>query len=292
MRDLESLNFSNRDLRNRSFRGKNLNGVNFSGADIRGCDFSRAQLVAANFERVRAGQTRRQIVPPILSAGILAIVSANGVAQLAFASLGQTPAQPAWFSVVLLHLFSGIAGGGAASRALLGFNARAGSFKARAGQFGMYLGGICSAALVMFFYAGSFSGNSSQVAIAGAMIGAGLMAILGVVARQQMAIPSLAMGAVAAYGFSFLSWTVAATCFITERQTWGLCLGALSCLYVWFVVCALRTIGHDISQRIGTSFRGADITQAQFERAQLPHTDFSRAVGRPQDSSASPMSQG
>lgn len=278
MRDSDSLNFSNRDLRNRSFRGKNLNSANFSGADIRGCDFSRAQLVAANFERARAGQTQRQRVLPILSAGILAIVSANGIAQLAFASLGQTPAQSAWFSVVLLHLFAAVAGVGAASRALLGFNSRA-------GQIGMYLCGCCSAALVAFFYTGSFSGNSSQAAIAGAIIGAGLMAILNFFARQQMAIPSLTMGAVAAYGFSFLSWTVATTCFLTERHIWGLCAGGLSCLYVWFIVCALRTIGYEISQQIGTSFRSADLTHARFDQANLQNTDFSRVVGHCQSSS-------
>jgi hypothetical protein len=275
MRDSDSLNFSNRDLRNRSFRGKNLNGVNFSGSDIRGCDFSRAQLVAANFEHARAGATRRQLVPPILIAGILAIASANGVAQLAFASLGQTPAQPAWFSVVVLHLFAAVAGVGAASRAFLGFHSRA-------GQIGMYLGGICAAALVTFFYGGSFSGNSSQVAIVGAIVGAGLMAILSLVARRQMSIPSLTMGAVAAYGFSFLSWTVATTCFFTGRYMWGLGLGALSCLYVWFVVCALRTIGYEISHRIGTSFRGADITDAQFDQAHLQQADFSGVLGRGQ----------
>jgi hypothetical protein len=274
MNDLDPLNFSNRDLRNRSFRGKNLNGVDFSGADIRGCDFSYSRLVGANFERARAGQTSRQVLPPLLIAGILALVSANGVARLIFASLGQTPAQASWFSVMMLHIFSGVSGIGSASRVLLGLDSRV-------GKVAMYLSGICSGALMTFFYAGSYSGNNSQTAIAGAIVGAGFVAILNLIVRRPMAILVLAMGAVAAYGFSFLIWTVASACFSTERYEWGICSGALSLVYVWFVICSLRTIGHEISQLIGTSFQGADITNTQFDQADLKNTDFSRVIGHP-----------
>ncbi|MEQ9237237.1 pentapeptide repeat-containing protein [Coleofasciculus sp. E2-BRE-01] len=56
------LNLTNQDLRNRSFKGQNLNGADFSGSDIRGCDFSYASLKGANFERVKVGQTLRQII--------------------------------------------------------------------------------------------------------------------------------------------------------------------------------------------------------------------------------------
>lgn len=275
MNDVDPLNFSNRDLRNRSFKGKSLNGADFSGADIRGCDFHHAQLVAANFERVRAGQTSRQLLPPLLIAGILALLAANGSARLIFAALGQTPAQASWVSVVVLHIFLGVAGAGAASWGLLGLDSRA-------GRLGMDLSGLCSGALTAFFYAGSAADNHSQAAIAGAVAGAGLVGILRLIDRRPTALAILAMGAVAAYGFAFLIWTVAITCLNTQRYGWGLGLGAFSLGYVWFAVCSLRAISPAISQLIGTSFRGADLTNARFDQANLKNTDFARATGRPE----------
>lgn len=274
MDDLNSLNFSNRDLRNRSFRGKNLNRANFSGSDIRGCDFSYSQLVEANFERAKAGQTIRQVLPVILLSVIFALVSANGVSRLAFAALGQTPEQSAWSSVVILHLFAGVAGIGAASRVLLGLDSKI-------GKVGMYLSGLCSGALTGFFYAGNYSGLNVQVAIAGAVAGAVLVAVLSWFVRKPMVVLILAMGAVAAYGFAFLIWTVAIACLNTQRYLSGFGLGALSLGSVWCVVCSLRAAGYEIRQVIGTSFQGANITNARFDGASLKNTDFSRVIGFP-----------
>jgi uncharacterized protein YjbI with pentapeptide repeats len=274
MGDLGSLDFSNQDLRNRSFRGRNLNGADFRGSDIRGCDFSGAQLVGANFERARTGQTRRQGFLPLVVTGACALALAYGLAQMIFAALGQTPEQPTWISVVMLHIFSGVAGAGSASGALLGW-------LSRAGWAGMYLSGVCSAALTGFFYVGSYFDQSLEAAIAGAVAGAILTAILGLTVRRQIGILFPAMGAVAAYGFSFLMWTTAIAHLNAAQYVWGFCLGALSLVYVGFVICSLRGIGHGISQLMGTSFRGADITNAQFDQANLGKADFSGVRGRP-----------
>lgn len=59
------LHYANRDLRNCSFREQDLTGADFSGSDIRGCDFSKTMLTGANFERVRTGQTLKQLVAQI-----------------------------------------------------------------------------------------------------------------------------------------------------------------------------------------------------------------------------------
>ena len=275
MKDQNSPNFSNQDLRNRSFRSKALNEVDFSGSDIRGCDFSQAQLVAARFDRARTGQTNRQIFPPILVSGIFAFALAQGAAQLIFASLGQAPSQSAWVSSVILHLFLGGAATGAASPMVLGFNSRV-------GRLGIYLSGLFSGALTLFFYAGSYFNNNSQAAIVGVVAGAGLMAALSWVARRPMAVSILAMGAVAAYGFAFLTWTTAIAYLTAKHYGLGLGLGAISLAYGWVAVCSVGGMGQAISQLIGTSFRGADLTNAQFEQANLKNTDFSKAIGRPQ----------
>ncbi|MBD2615856.1 pentapeptide repeat-containing protein [Nostoc punctiforme FACHB-252] len=47
--------FSHQNLRGRSFKGENLAGANFSHADIRGTDFSGANLTRANFHKAKAG---------------------------------------------------------------------------------------------------------------------------------------------------------------------------------------------------------------------------------------------
>ncbi|MEP0903296.1 pentapeptide repeat-containing protein [Nodosilinea sp. FACHB-13] len=273
MGGLDSLDFSNRDLRNRSFRGRNLSGADFRGSDIRGCDFGQAQLVGANFERARTGQTRRQVFLPLMVAGAFALALAYGLSQMVFGALGQTPEQSAWMSVVMLHIFAGVAGTGSASRALVGRDVSA-------SRAGLYLSGVCSAALAGFFYLGSYFDQNLKAAIAGAIAGASLAIVFSLMAKKPMRVFIPAMGAIAAYGFSFLIWTAAIAHLSARQYIWGVCLGALSLVYVWFAICSLRAVGHGVSQLIGTSFRGANLTNAQFDQGNLKNTDFSKAIGR------------
>ncbi|MGH7998807.1 MAG: pentapeptide repeat-containing protein, partial [Brasilonema sp.] len=49
--------FQRANLRGEDFRGKNLAGANFSYADIRGVNFSHAVLIGANFRNAKAGLT-------------------------------------------------------------------------------------------------------------------------------------------------------------------------------------------------------------------------------------------
>lgn len=195
----------------------------------------------ANVARTRTRLTRRPVLPHIILAGIVALVAANAVARLAFAALGQTPAQPAWFSVVMLHLFTGIAGAGAASRVILGLNSRAGTV-------GMYGSGLCSGALIGFFYVGDYFNRSVQAAIAGAIAGAVLVVLFSWVARRPMAGFIPVMGAIAAYGFAFLIWTTAVAYLTTGQYAWGLGLGSVALAYVGFIVAALHTAKHELSQ--------------------------------------------
>jgi uncharacterized protein YjbI with pentapeptide repeats len=54
--------YSGQNLRGRSFKGQNLAGVNFSYADIRGADFSNANLIGANFSNAKAGLQKRWVI--------------------------------------------------------------------------------------------------------------------------------------------------------------------------------------------------------------------------------------
>ncbi|BAY87670.1 rfrA pentapeptide repeat-containing protein (plasmid) [Calothrix parasitica NIES-267] len=67
-----SLDFSNRNLQGCSFRGQNLTGANFTGSDIRGCDFQDTLLREAKFENTKAGLQNHQ---SLLSSGISILLS-------------------------------------------------------------------------------------------------------------------------------------------------------------------------------------------------------------------------
>ncbi|MCP6761900.1 MAG: pentapeptide repeat-containing protein [Fischerella sp. CENA71] len=69
------LDFSSQNLRGRSFRGQNLEGANFSGADIRGADFSKANLRGANFTSAKAGLQRRWAIFLVLVSWLLSALS-------------------------------------------------------------------------------------------------------------------------------------------------------------------------------------------------------------------------
>ncbi|TBR56401.1 hypothetical protein B4U84_29840 [Westiellopsis prolifica IICB1] len=69
------LDFSGQNLQGRSFRGQNLKGANFSGADIRGADFSKANLRGANFTSAKAGLQRRWAIFLVLVSWLLSALS-------------------------------------------------------------------------------------------------------------------------------------------------------------------------------------------------------------------------
>jgi len=83
-------NFADQNLRGRSFKGKDLSGSDFSGADLRGADFTDAILRGVNFSKAETGAQRRWIlVQSILSflmcaaSGLMAGLNGIWIASLA-----------------------------------------------------------------------------------------------------------------------------------------------------------------------------------------------------------------
>jgi uncharacterized protein YjbI with pentapeptide repeats len=68
------LDFSGQNLRGRNFEG-NLSGANFSGADIRGASFSNANLKGANFTKAKAGLQKRWAIVLLILLLVLSIAS-------------------------------------------------------------------------------------------------------------------------------------------------------------------------------------------------------------------------
>lgn len=267
------LNFANQDLRNRSFKGQNLNGADFSGCDIRGCDFSYTLLQEANFERVKAGQTPRQLITILPVTVIVALLAGDAFCQMIFAALGRTAAEPAWSYILALCLIFAIAGAFSGVRVMIGT-------KSIAGRIATIVSGAASGALLAFFYAGTTTDNNQQVAIIAALIATVVMAItIFRVRRRFVAIAVAVAGAFAGYGFAFFVGATAIAYLSAQNIVWGVVWGALSIGYIWLTMNSIVLAVREIKDACGTSFRGADLTNAKFDGAKLRTTDFRGAIG-------------
>lgn len=269
------LNFAEQDLRNRSFKGQNLNQANFSGADLRGCDFSYALLQGANFERVRLGQTSRQLLMLIGVAVIVALLTLNAFSQMIFGVLDKTPSEPGWSFVIALYVSLAIAGTSGAARAIIT------NKSSIVGHIMLIISGAASGALVGFFYGGSTTNNNSQMAIAGAVVG-GLIIVILLISRvgTKFIIVTVAVaGAVAGYGLAFLLGAIAIAYFSVQNLISGMVWGTLSITYISLTMASLNLTVAEIRATFGTSFRGADLTNAKFDQVILHNTDFRGSIG-------------
>ena len=267
------LNFANQDLRNRSFKGQNLNGADFSGCDLRGCDFSHALLQGANFERVKTGQTPRQFIPSVVLAVVVALLSADAFSQMIFGLLGRTPAEGGWPFVIALGVSLAISGTFSGLRVRM-------RPKSLARRIATIVSGSMSGALLGFFYAGSTTDNNVQFAIAGAVLGGVLMALICLKVRHPLVgVAVAAAGAIAGYGFAFFTGATAIAYLSVQKFIGGVFWGALSLAYIGLTMNSLILVVREIRGGRGTSFRGADLTNAKFDRAILQNSDFSGAVG-------------
>jgi Pentapeptide repeats (8 copies) len=275
----ERTNFSDQPLRDRSFRRQMLRGAVFCNADIRGCDFSGADLTGANFAGAIAGQTLRQRIVWVSVAIAVLLLAGHAVSRSGFGSLGQTPSDPAWRLVVALSISLSLAGGLSGVRVWL---------KGWLRQWAKRFSGIISGAFLGFFYAGivaewldpKMSSQGLQAwAIAGAVGGSVVLAILSRWAIPVIAIFTSMAGAITSYGFALLMGATAIAFLSTLHTIGGVLLLALSALYLWLTVNSLAIVLHEVRHSPGTRFVGATLTHANFANTKLHHTDFSNAIG-------------
>ncbi|MEG4318267.1 MULTISPECIES: pentapeptide repeat-containing protein [unclassified Microcoleus] len=258
-------NFSNQVLCNRSFRGQVLNGADFGGADVRGCNFSNAKLEGANFLGAKIGLSGRQIA--VLSGVAIAICVIVGdvVTRLILSTQGQVPDSRSWPFVLLLYGVLSAAG-------MAGAIARQQQPTSKIGRLAGTVSAILSGALLGFFYAGTATNNNSQAALAGMAIGGVLMFFVSSRIRRQVAkIAIVAAGSVATYGGAFLLSATASAFLNTQKLLLGTCFAFLSLLYLWFAFVSFSAIVREIANTEGTSFRGANLTGAKFDRTKILH---------------------
>ncbi len=269
----KNLNFSNQDLRNRSFKDQNLNGANFSASDIRGCDFSYASLQAANFQNAKAGKTPKIVLLLIAVILFTILIVFHAVSQMIFGVIEQTPESPVWVYGIALSISLGISGIACAMMSL----ANQTNILQRIATI---ISGATSGAILGFFYGGTAAGKNPQIAIISALMGALIMAISTLYFKRGLLTIILSLaGTTITYGFAFLSGTRAIAFLNTQNFIGGFFISFLPLTYIGLTLISLRYTVNKITKYSVTSFRGSDLTNANFNHAKIGFSDFSHAIG-------------
>lgn len=280
------IEFADKNLRGRSFKGQNLSNADFLGCDIRGTNFANAVLINANFSHVRAGQTPSQTFLLSLLLSFFVFISGYTLAYVSgvIGSVMLVPTeQPValWSGIVVIIFLIVYA----FLIVKKGLGEALGIF-ILAITFGMVLiaaigaASTTAAAIIQFVAIGG--------AIAGGIVSSGLLASLKIIARK-IAVPIFGI-------FSILGSSLGGWEGIKRGETGHIIEGLPVTLFLSITLLSLSifvglqaTIKNPkylLINRVstylacwrGTSFRGADLTNADFTEAQLGKSDFRNAV--------------
>lgn len=264
--------FSGQNLRGRSFTGLDLSGVNFSDADIRGADFSNAVLRGANFSRALAGLQRHWAIGLVTGAWLLSGISGlySGLTGYFFTiAFDKTKPENASIGVasnIILLVFFIIAITRGLRVVALGFAVAV----AVAVDLAIALGFAVSVTVAASFAVSvaATGAIANAVAVAGAKVVGG--AVAGAVAVNVAILGAIAF-AVAIAKAQFVACAIAVA-FALLGAYMGWRAAAFDERYA-----IIRQFVFALAAR-GTSFRGADLTDADFTSATLKGSDFRNAI--------------
>jgi uncharacterized protein YjbI with pentapeptide repeats len=270
--------FSGQNLRGRNFKGQNLTGAKFIGADIRGANFTNAILREADFTRAKAGLQRHWTIFLVTISLFLSLISGlmSARATLWIADfftpdiIKQYTIGPGVVVLIVLAIsFIAIireglgavtgAGAGAVAVAVAGAVAGAVAAAGTGAVAGAAIGAVGVAAAVA-------AAGEAAVAVAAAAAVAGVGAAAAAVAVAVAAAVAAAVAVVAAVP---VVAAVAATG-LGIYVAWRALVGDEKHALIRTIAIAFATTG-------GTSFRNADLTDANFTEATLKSTDFRTA---------------
>lgn len=270
--------YSVRNLRGRSFKGQNLTGVNFSDADIRGADFSSALLRDANFSFAKAGLQRRWVIFLIIISLLLAILSG------------------------LISAFAGVLSGFIlTSQSIVGYNTAlifliifAFFFIITIRQgLGAALGIVAVAVAVAVVFSIVSSGTLAVPVTLSLPVAIALAMAVAVVGTVAVALAAAVVGVSAVIGTVILALGFAVTVAIAVAgaSAGGFLAAAIAGSFVflggyigWQALKGdeknvwVRSFAIAFAATKGTSFRNADLTNANFTQATLKSTDFRKAI--------------
>ncbi|MFL9449598.1 pentapeptide repeat-containing protein [Tolypothrix bouteillei VB521301_2] len=288
--------FHQQKLRGESFKGKNLSWANFSNADIRGANFSGATLIGADFRGAKAGlQGRTKVILVILLfllsavSGFISTLTIFWIAWQLTYEKSRLFTSIAFFLIVLVvFLIANTSKGLLSAIGILpisvavitpvaGVVMKAGSghpTAAGAGA-GMAAVAVVGAVFVAMAATGTRVIATTRVAfvtVTIAMIGAAIATIAGRAAGTPDPLSPIAsrelekvevgviMAVFVAIALTLLSIYIAMSVLANNKKY----------AFVQGFATAFAAIG-------GTSFRNADLTEADFTRAELKSTNFQGA---------------
>ena len=290
--------FSGKNLRGHNFQGQNLTGAKFIGADIRGANFTNAILIGADirganftnailreadFTGAKAGLQRRWIIFLVtislflsLISGLILILASFWVAFF-FTSdnIKQYTMIPSVVVLIILAILfiatirQGLGVGAAAVPATA-----AGAAAVAVAATGTGTGAAVVTGAVAGAGAAAVTGAAAVVAVA--VAGAGAGAVAGPVAGA-VAVAVAVAGAVA--GAAAVKVAVAGAVAVAV----AVAVAGLGAYIAWRALAGdekhalIRSIAIVFAATGGTSFRNADLTDANFTKATLKSTDFRTA---------------
>ncbi|MDB9445212.1 pentapeptide repeat-containing protein [Anabaena sp. CS-542/02] len=265
---------SGKNCRGHSFKGQNLEGANFSYADIRSADFTGANLTGANFSHAQAGLQKRWAIFLVCVSWLLSVISGflsaftGALIALIFNSSSESQVAGWTVLIVVIGVFIVILRQGFNSAIAMAM-AMAISI-AFAFAFAMafaFAGAGAGAGAMDGAFAGAGAGAMAiAFAFVGAIAGAGAMAMAMAIAKA-FAIAIAGAGAIAIVGA--IAGAIAGALF--SAYIGGRAMkGDEKYSLIRNIAVAFATFG-------GTSFRNANLTDADFTTATLKSTDFRKA---------------
>jgi len=259
--------FRGENLRGQCFKGKDLSGADFSGADIRSTNFIHAILKESNFSQAKAGLQKRWTIFLMALSLLLSGISGffSGVVgyliALIFDSSSFDNQLSGWVSLVVLSIIVAV---------ILRRGITAGAVAVAVAVAVAFAVAVAVAGAGAVAVAGAFTGAFAvAVAVAGAGAFAGTVAFAFAVA-VAVAVAGAGAVAVAVAGAGAGAGAVVLT-LVSAYIGWRALKGDARDDWVQSVAVAFAAVG-------GTSFRGADLTDANFTQAQLKSTDLRRAT--------------
>jgi len=260
--------YAGQNLQGRSFKGADLQNANFSGADLRGADFSGANLMGTDFSTSITGM---KISSKILIFTIALIIS------LFSGYLAMLVASTTWGMIKSTDKFEQI--GGYVTVVFLVFFAAIASWKGLFKTIKKVLPFMIAIPVIL----GLFMVLTKLSSGKGSFYG--LIALLLLVVMFVVGTISRATAGTLASGILFIIVAIGGGIFgRTVGGGIGTVVMAISCAYISKHALKadnpdsmLRRIALTAGTWFGTSFKNADLRQANFSRAIISNTDFSGA---------------
>ena len=278
--------FSHKNLRGRNFKGQDLTGANFSHADIRSANFTNAVLKGANFSHAKAGLQHLWVIVLLIISLILSVLSgllsvlAGLLVALFFTPIvmkDYTIIPGVLIVIVLAAFFIVTIRKGLRAVVVLGAATVPGAAVVSM-VLAMIVPGAVAGTIVMtmpIIVAGIVA-----AAVAVAAIVATAAAVTRAVAAAALVTVTVVVAVIAAATLTAVGVVAAAAVVAAPVAAAVVVLGTY---IAWRALAGdekyafVRTIAVIFAATGGTSFRGADLTDADFNQAILRNTDFRKA---------------